>query len=551
MSKTKIYRNLLNFSLVGLCFLFSFWIHASFREPTAPSNSNPSTAQSYVVKENLPAHDVFKGSLLLTSTQVDRKELIQYFKTELLQDLDRFSETLTQNSEHKIPTNLYIWRIQLDDVADSSQKSWVVERKSLFFKKIHLKPNQKYSIDSLRKIIFKELIHSFLIKSLLDHYRVGSEYIRSVDIIMDGKVARGKLIATPEQVQWAKQKLDQLEPILDETSRVLSAYLLTWDARYSNVQQNLKGDFISNDFTLLSQCWNDLKEAHQKDQWVTRLFQSFADEIDHINDQSNQFLNLNSEMNEIYKRIAKKMGKTCGFAPISKNEFCLRDQSRDNFYMIQNQESFIDFNNEGGLFNQGVCWWHSRLTRSANYLTVYRPDLPKPQDEDEVYDLLDRLHNLKQVVEIPGYENFETFTREWKNVVTDYLDQWQIKNGLKGAWIRGVSGSTDPNPTYMAELMKTLYQKVAVQKRVTYLKLQYPGITAHAWLVVDIKKLTDGYLLYVIDSNYRRVITHRYYQGDGDVRPLREKGVRFVPYIEQEEDFQKMNKAIKAYCSLN
>src|SRR5438270_754213 len=44
----------------------------------------------------------------------------------------------------------------------------------------------------------------------------------------------------------------------------------------------------------------------------------------------------------------------------------------------------LSFGNTGGIAHGGVCWWHSRFQRAAIYLTIFRPDLPKPSHRKAV-----------------------------------------------------------------------------------------------------------------------------------------------------------------------
>ncbi len=86
--------------------------------------------------------------------------------------------------------------------------------------------------------------------------------------------------------------------------------------------------------------------------------------------------------------------------PISSNEYefgVIRSMARsawskkEFFFLVRNPVHFkrvilyknnrLVFDGSGGIRNGGLCWWHSRLTRSATYLTVYQPDLPKPTEE--------------------------------------------------------------------------------------------------------------------------------------------------------------------------
>ncbi len=90
----------------------------------------------------------------------------------------------------------------------------------------------------------------------------------------------------------------------------------------------------------------------------------------------------------------------------SAQAFC-QDRSNDGYLkeLILKQENQLGFENMGGLFNGGVCWWHSRFLRNATYLTYYRPDLEGPKDAKEAKELVSQIIKGNQVVMIPGFKN--------------------------------------------------------------------------------------------------------------------------------------------------
>ena len=88
--------------------------------------------------------------------------------------------------------------------------------------------------------------------------------------------------------------------------------------------------------------------------------------------------------------------------------------SRDDFlnqFSEVNKNNRISFDNSRGKLKMGLCWWHSLFQRSAVYLTVYRPDLPKP-GSDQVHELISKIIQNKGVVEIPGLRILQSFTHD-------------------------------------------------------------------------------------------------------------------------------------------
>jgi hypothetical protein len=68
----------------------------------------------------------------------------------------------------------------------------------------------------------------------------------------------------------------------------------------------------------------------------------------------------------------------------------------------------LDFTNPPGHFNAGLCWWHSRFQRNAFYLATYSPDSPRP-NESQAKEIIAKIINGDEVVEIPGFENMNSF----------------------------------------------------------------------------------------------------------------------------------------------
>lgn len=233
-------------------------------------------------------------------------------------------------------------------------------------------------------------------------------------------------------------------------------------------------------------------------------------------------------------------------AATSKIGFCTKSQDRSWFQQVASEEeNHLSFKNRGGIGNGGVCWWHSRLTRAANYLAVYRPDLPKP-NAAQVRAILWDLQNLSAVVEIPGYSSLSEFSHDWESTIQKLLEAWQRNDGIwRLAWIRGLYNSATPNAQKMERTMEELFEDVESGHRITYLKVQIPGIPSHAWLITSAVKTDEGYDLQVIDSNYLDTQTYHYKHGDAHLSVYDNA----MPYIEQMKDFAPIDEAIAAYCA--
>ncbi|GAB4011972.1 MAG: hypothetical protein Fur0010_07260 [Bdellovibrio sp.] len=232
---------------------------------------------------------------------------------------------------------------------------------------------------------------------------------------------------------------------------------------------------------------------------------------------------------------------------VGKIDFC-RDRVEGNYVqeLLKERESRMAFANHGGLANGGVCWWHSRFQRNAAYLTFYSPEKKRPTDS-EAKDIIKDIRKGKKVVEIPGFRNFNEFSRAFASEIQDRLEGWQRTDGfINQSWITGLAGKTETTPEKLQEMMDELYSQVS-QGEVVYQKLQLKGIIAHAWLVIDMEKTRDGYVLSVVDSNspsstnaytFRSGMTSLHYPYLG----------KFVPYTHKDNEEEKLKKVVQSYC---
>jgi len=230
-------------------------------------------------------------------------------------------------------------------------------------------------------------------------------------------------------------------------------------------------------------------------------------------------------------------------APTSQTEYCARARSGDAFKaLLSEDENLLAFTNKGGLANGGVCWWHSRFTRSANYLAVFRPELPRPTHA-QALQIIETIVDNRGVVEIPGYANLREFSRSWNREIQHRLEVWQREEGfLKFGWIKGLKGRASLKPQAMKRQMDFLYEEVMTRKRVSWVKMQMKGIVAHAWLIVNmIRNSSGGYAIDYIDSAYGIPMRASYRVGDTTV----DGG---VPYLGQANDFWLIAGAIQRYC---
>ena len=93
-----------------------------------------------------------------------------------------------------------------------------------------------------------------------------------------------------------------------------------------------------------------------------------------------------------------------------------------------------------------------------------------------------------------------------------------------------------------------LYEYVEIEGNIAYQKLQIKGVTAHAWLVVNMKKTSRGYDLEVLDSNYpSQTMVYRYQDGMTNFNHTYYGA--FTPYLERRAELDSVKMAILEKCN--
>lgn len=212
------------------------------------------------------------------------------------------------------------------------------------------------------------------------------------------------------------------------------------------------------------------------------------------------------------------------------------------------KENRIAFENAGGFFGQGVCWWHSRLQRSFLYLAQFRPDLPAP-DFREVKKIVRKLIQQKEPVVIPGYKNTYEFTEAYQNLIQKKLNGWFWKDSILGAaYVEGLSGRWKMPADQLEKHMAKLYGQFLIANAngdLLWLKLQQAGVRAHAALLLEMEPLPEGgFNLVVIDSNFPLWNSRMFYRPGMETLP---GNYNFdgIPYIGKNRDLKKIRKGLQ------
>jgi hypothetical protein len=206
----------------------------------------------------------------------------------------------------------------------------------------------------------------------------------------------------------------------------------------------------------------------------------------------------------------------------------------------------MGFLNAGGLFNGGVCWWNSGFTRNAIYLTLFRPELPKPT-ADQASGLIDQIAAGNQVVEVPGYADLPSFTRDYQDTIQSKFNGQQVDAIFNFGWLGGVDREYVPADLF-SERMDATYKEVGLERKVAYYVLKLPGVVAHAWLMIDVQPTDNGYRIWAIDSNFLNTITWDYVRGSTNLGDYYGMG-DFSPHLKNEDQFGTYLSSVKAFCS--
>ena len=227
-------------------------------------------------------------------------------------------------------------------------------------------------------------------------------------------------------------------------------------------------------------------------------------------------------------------------------DFC--DRSREDLlHDFRDPLNRVGFKNNGGLFNGGVCWWHSRLQRSAVYLSRFDPEQARPS-QAEAQTIIRHLIRFDSVVLIPGYSNFRDFSSDYAELIQRELNLWQIKDGfINQEWARGIYGIPRMPADTLHARMDRIFERFKTSKPGLWMMAQIPGITSHALLLIGMDATDHGYDLKVIDSNHPETTrTLDYQYGDHAIDLGKDT---FTPFLGFERDQMKIDRTLKAFCN--
>lgn len=185
--------------------------------------------------------------------------------------------------------------------------------------------------------------------------------------------------------------------------------------------------------------------------------------------------------------------------------FCQSRQTQPEIIkLLRSPANLLPSKNAGGLFGlqTGVCWWHSRLQRRLTYLAKFRPDLPRPSDS-AVRKILRQIKQKERVIEIPGFKDVNEFGKVHAKLIQKTLNAWMAGDSiLRFTWIKGLQKKRPKDEAYLKAHLAQLYAEFKQSPGIMMQVLDFKGISAHSWLITDMKKDVRGdYIIEIIDSN--------------------------------------------------
>ena len=214
-----------------------------------------------------------------------------------------------------------------------------------------------------------------------------------------------------------------------------------------------------------------------------------------------------------------------------------------------NPASRIEVQNQGGLLGGGVCWWHSRLQRSALYLATFRPELPRATHGQGVA-IINALAKMSQVVAIPGYASFNDFSRDYEREIIARLEAWQRSDGfLHFRWVDGLKGHWRVAPGH-APIDHDEHRRRSSTSSTACCSRSCTSTASlrTRYLVIGSRKTAQGYDIDLIDSNHpTETLTISYHVGQTSLYTA-DGCEAFVPYLDFDGDMGHINGALQRFC---
>ena len=183
--------------------------------------------------------------------------------------------------------------------------------------------------------------------------------------------------------------------------------------------------------------------------------------------------------------------------PFAAADIC-QMRAEDFLAKAEHPSNLTSNHNTDGNLGTGLCWWHSKLQRSALYLTVFdQPDQPKPTRAEALH-ILAKLRDLKEVVSVPGFKNWFDFSLAYSHEFYQILNHWEMRDIAQLQFLKGIRA--------LKETDQVMLQKISDEmndyKRLTFVLLKRPLFDAHSWILQSFQLEGSDFKAEFIDSNY-------------------------------------------------
>lgn len=254
------------------------------------------------------------------------------------------------------------------------------------------------------------------------------------------------------------------------------------------------------------------------------------------------------------------------YAQSSKETFCKEHSSLKSIEAkMRSYHNMVNVGNESGFLGMktGVCWWHSRFQRNVSYLVQMEPSLPKPTDA-QAKAIIKKIISGKEIVIIPGFENFRMFSIKYYKQIVSSLTKWINTDFLiRQDWTRAYKGASTLSVGDFQEHMKSIHQQFLANDGILFMILQFNTNIAHSWLMTNMEKVKTGWNLSVVDSQSPLYVYDIYIDDSASSivpNPKFPKNKEYfnaishfnqyvaVPYVYQMSELKRNKEVVRKYC---
>lgn len=244
----------------------------------------------------------------------------------------------------------------------------------------------------------------------------------------------------------------------------------------------------------------------------------------------------------------------------SEEQLCALHKASPEFFLslLKNESSqTYPLNEVGwsrrtkGFLGTGVCWWHTRLTRLAAMMAYYEPYSARPSSK-EARQILNKIKKADQFVAIPGFSNFQSFTKSYPATVVSFLNDWQASDVFHNhaSWLQRLNQISYINASEMQARVQQIHRMVNLQKTPVAILFHGSQLASHSVLVVSSTLKNRNFHLELKDSlsfnNYEIVVSPQdtYWR-------IPEINYQVTPIIAWQSEYKRVTGRIQNICRQN